>query len=122
MSYQTLWECRELDKLAAELGFRVDSSYDDKVGLFCRIYPPEEDPQGIAVTPFSKWEINSEGYPIKEGSVTEILNFLMGIQFMQNYVNDKLGLKKRVASIQEKRFRKQQHKATMEALLNEEED
>ena len=115
MSYRQLIECRELEKLAKELNFILDPSTDEIV-LRCREFAPSEDPTGQTVVPHNAWLPYDSRCAIVRGSVSELLMFLRGVQFMKTYTETHLKLKNQMKKTQQKYLENLQHRATLKKL------
>jgi hypothetical protein len=119
MSYYQLQQCRKLDRLANELGFDMCSAGSDTndIELKCREFSVDQDPSGQAVIPYTAWTPYSHRTPIAIGSVTELNMFLLGVQFMKNYVEKILQLEHQVQRAQTKIFQKVQQQVTVDGIL-----
>lgn len=117
MSCHQLIECRELERLAKELNFILDiSSVTRDILLRCREFTPSEDPTGKTVVPHTAWLPYGSRSAIISGSVSELLMFLRGVQFMKTHVEIHLGLQKQVERVQQRQIQNLQHNATFNKL------
>ena len=115
MSYQQLQECRELDRLAAELGFELYPAQGE-ILLRCRKVHPDDDPTGQTVVSYNVWTPYCGTPDVMFGSVSEVLSFLRGIQFMKTHVETHLGMKKQLEQTRRKMIQNLQHNATFNKL------
>lgn len=117
MSFRQLIECRDLERLAKELNFVLDSSnVTSDILLRCREFTPSEDLTGQTVVPHTAWLPYGSRSAIVSGSVSEILMFLRGVQFMKTYAENHLRLKKQMEKTQKKYLENLQHSATMKKI------
>lgn len=117
MSCHQLIECRELERLAKELNFILDiSSVTRDILLRCREFTPNEDPTGQTVVPHTAWLPYGSRSAIISGSVSELLMFLRGVQFMKDYAEKHLKLKKQMEKTQQKYLENLQYNATMKKI------
>lgn len=115
MSAQQLIECRDLERLAQELNFELHLG-QGRILLRCREIQPQDDPTGQTVIPYSSWLPLGTNSTIIYGTVTELLMFLRGVQFMKNHVEVHLGLQKQVEQVQQRQIQNFQHNATFRKL------
>jgi hypothetical protein len=118
MSYQQLQQCRELDRLANELGFDLSRFNTNDIELKCREFSVDQDSSGQAVIPYTAWTPYSHRTAIAIGSVSELSMFLLGVQFMKNYVEKILRLEQQVQKAQSKLFQKVQQQVTVDSILD----
>ena len=115
MSYQQLKDCRDLERLAQELNFVLYQSRGE-IQLGCREIQPQDDPTGQTVVPYSSWIPLNTDTAIMYGTVTELLMFLKGVQFMKTHVEIHLGLQKQVERTRKRQIQNLQHNATFNKL------
>lgn len=115
MSWSQLHNCRELERLAQELNF-VLHPFQGEILLKCREIRPEDDPTGQTVIPYNSWLPFDDRSIVMHGSVSDLLMFLQGVQFMKTHVETHLGMRKQVEQVRQRQIQNLQQNATFQKL------